>query len=130
MSRKAKLKSTEQSKTETNREPDRSLWDKVRERAKDAVSNEILPTLGAMGRQGASELGQALKAFPDSIGPQETTGTIGNPTQQQISAGFGLYDKDHAPSSPSQGSELALQPEVQQGPSVHGPEIEEPDLEP
>jgi hypothetical protein len=39
--------------------------------------------LMAAGRQGADEIGQALKAFPDSIQVQEP-GTILNPTQGEI----------------------------------------------
>ena len=38
-------------------------------------------------------MAQALKAFPDSISPVETTGTIGNPTQMQISQEFGVHGK-------------------------------------
>jgi hypothetical protein len=41
--------------------------------------------LAAAGRQGLGELGQALKAFPDSIQVQEP-GTIFNPTQGEIAA--------------------------------------------
>ena len=40
-------------------------------------------TVEAFGRQGLGELGQALKAFPDSIQVQEH-GTIFNPTQGEI----------------------------------------------
>jgi hypothetical protein len=42
-------------------------------------------TLEAAARQGADELGAALKAFPDSIQTQET-GTIWNPTQGEVAA--------------------------------------------
>lgn len=42
-------------------------------------------TLAAAGRQGADELGMALKAFPDSIQVEEP-GTIWNPTQGEIAA--------------------------------------------
>ena len=42
-------------------------------------------TLAAAGRQGADELGMALKAFPDSIQADEV-GTIWNPTQGEIAA--------------------------------------------
>ncbi len=42
-------------------------------------------TLAAAGRQGADELGAALKAFPDSIQTQET-GTVWSPTQGEIAA--------------------------------------------
>lgn len=42
-------------------------------------------TIEAAGRQGLGELGQALKAFPDSIQVQEP-GTIFNPTQGEIAA--------------------------------------------
>jgi hypothetical protein len=40
-------------------------------------------TLMAAGRQGADEIGQALKAFPESIQVQEP-GTILSPTQGEI----------------------------------------------
>ncbi|KAJ3064489.1 hypothetical protein HK102_008188, partial [Quaeritorhiza haematococci] len=42
-------------------------------------------TLAAAGRQGADELGTALKAFPDSIQADEP-GTLWNPTQGEIAA--------------------------------------------
>lgn len=42
-------------------------------------------TLAAAARQGADELGSALKAFPESIQVQET-GSIWNPTQGEIAA--------------------------------------------
>lgn len=42
-------------------------------------------TLAAAGRQGADELGMALKAFPDSIQADEP-GTVWNPTQGEIAA--------------------------------------------
>jgi hypothetical protein len=41
--------------------------------------------LAAAARQGADELGAALKAFPESIQTQET-GTIWNPTQGEVTA--------------------------------------------
>lgn len=41
--------------------------------------------LAASARQGADELGAALKAFPDAIQVQET-GTLWNPTQGEIAA--------------------------------------------
>ena len=40
--------------------------------------------LYAFARQGAKELSQALKAFPDSLHPVEEPGTLGNPTMQMI----------------------------------------------
>ena len=52
-----------------------SAWNAV---AKDG-------TIAAAGRQGADELGMALKAFPDSIQAEEP-GTIWNPTQGEIAA--------------------------------------------
>lgn len=86
---------------------------------------EIKATLQAMVRQGAAEMGQALKAFPDSIGPQETTGTVGNPTQQQISASFGLYGKNaSAPSAAASVYGKANEPTVNQEKEL------EPDYEP
>jgi hypothetical protein len=41
--------------------------------------------IAAAGRQGIGELGQALKAFPDSIQVEEP-GTLFNPTQGEIAA--------------------------------------------
>lgn len=41
--------------------------------------------LAAAGRQGADELGEALKAFPDSLQTQEV-GTLFNPTQGEVAA--------------------------------------------
>lgn len=61
-------------------------------RIKDAITND--GHLAAFGRQGIGELGQALKAFPDSIGVEEP-GTIFNPTQGEIAA-------DRKPPSPSE----------------------------
>jgi hypothetical protein len=42
-------------------------------------------TLAAFMRQGADEVGAALKAFPDAIQTQES-GTVWNPTQGEIAA--------------------------------------------
>jgi hypothetical protein len=42
-------------------------------------------TLAAFMRQGADELGAALKAFPDAIQTQES-GTVFNPTQGEIAS--------------------------------------------
>lgn len=53
------------------------------------MSSEVEPrkigagALQAAGRQGAKELGEALKAFPDSISVSEP-GTVFNPTQGEI----------------------------------------------
>ena len=55
-------------------------------------------TLAAFWRQGADEIGMALKAFPDSIHVDEP-GTILNPTQGEIAA-------DRKPKLPSP-SEIA-----------------------
>ena len=43
------------------------------------------PALNAMARQGADELGAALKAFPDSI-QQEEVGVAWNPPVSEIAA--------------------------------------------
>jgi hypothetical protein len=51
------------------------IWDAI---AKDGH-------IAAMGRQGADEMGIALKAFPDSISIDEP-GTLWNPTQGEIAA--------------------------------------------
>jgi hypothetical protein len=47
-------------------------------------------TLAAAWRQGLGELGQALKAFPDSIQHHEL-GTIGSPTPGEIAQGRGAF---------------------------------------
>ncbi len=93
-----KVKSAEQAKEQdasaqaTNDSKKQSLgdkaWNYTKQTLKD-MAEDIVPMGKAYGRMGASEVGVALKAFPDSIGPQETTGTMGNPTQQQISEDFG-----------------------------------------
>lgn len=70
-----------------------NLKQTVKEAAVHGLTVEIPQTVMAYGRMGASEAAIGLKAFPDSIGPQETTGTVGNPTQQQISQGFEIYGK-------------------------------------
>lgn len=44
-------------------------------------------------RQGSKELGQALKAFPDSMQPVEEPGTLGNPTQAQLTNGMKEEEK-------------------------------------
>lgn len=76
----------EQEAMEATRSPSLAakIWDAI---AKDGH-------LAAAGRQGLDELGQALKAFPDSIGVDEP-GTIFNPTQGEIAA-------DRKPPSPSE----------------------------
>ena len=51
------------------------------EKILDAITKD--GHLAAMGRQGADEMGMALKAFPDSIGIDEP-GTLWNPTQGEI----------------------------------------------
>lgn len=52
-------------------------------------------TLAAAFRQGASEIGEALKAFPDSIHVQEP-GTVLNPTQGEIAASRESHAPSHA----------------------------------
>ena len=71
----------------------KELTNTVKESFAHGMKVDIPQTLMAYGRMGASEIAMGLKAFPDSIGPQETTGTVGNPTQQQISQGFEIYGK-------------------------------------
>ena len=53
-------------------------------------------TLAAAFRQGANEIGHALKAFPDSIQVHES-GTILSPTQGEIAAARDAHDSAHAP---------------------------------
>ncbi len=74
-------------------QPDPNADTSLRAKIREAWETDLKPTLKATGRQGASELAQGLKAFPDSISPVETTGTIGNPTQMQISQEFGVHGK-------------------------------------
>jgi hypothetical protein len=52
--------------------------------------------LAAAGRQGAMELGVALKAFPDSISADEP-GTLWNPTQGEIAADRKNSDMERSP---------------------------------
>jgi hypothetical protein len=56
--------------------------------------------LAAAGRQGADEIGSALKAFPESIQSQEP-GTIFNPTQGEIAASRkdSVFGHSHTPPS-------------------------------
>ncbi|MCZ2109939.1 MAG: hypothetical protein LC118_10305 [Dehalococcoidia bacterium] len=68
-----------------------SAWNAV---AKDG-------TIAAAGRQGADELGMALKAFPDSIQAEEP-GTIWNPTQGEIASA-----RNHDPTPSSSPSAIA-----------------------
>jgi hypothetical protein len=92
-------------------------------------------TLAAAARQGADELGAALKAFPDSIQVQES-GTVWNPTQGEIGAarqgqqtrglGHSSYYSSYshtAGSRESWPSELASQPRHQAG-FDHGNDID------
>jgi hypothetical protein len=51
-------------------------------------------TLAAAWRQGLGELGEALKAFPDSIQVREL-GSIGAPTPGEISMQRSLYGFSH-----------------------------------
>jgi hypothetical protein len=51
-------------------------------------------TLAAAWRQGLSEIGEALKAFPDSIQVREL-GTIGAPTPGEIGQQRGVFGLNH-----------------------------------
>jgi hypothetical protein len=84
--------------------------------------------LAASFRQGADELGAALKAFPDSI-QREESGTILNPTQGEIAAGR-EQNRDHggfwicsSASRPMWPSEIADQNRHQPG-KDHGPGLD------
>jgi hypothetical protein len=57
------------------------------------MGTDIVATGTAMARQGASELGLALKSFPDALGPVDAVGTPYNPTQMQVSQEFGVFGK-------------------------------------
>ena len=57
-------------------------------------------TLAAAWRQGLDEIGQALKAFPESIQVSEM-GTIGSPTPAEISQQRGVFSRDREQNNPS-----------------------------
>lgn len=57
-------------------------------------------TIAAAMRQGADEIGMALKAFPDSIHVEEP-GTILNPTQGEIASARGQAPSPSTATSPS-----------------------------
>lgn len=71
-----------------------------------AVSQAVMRDghIAAMGRQGAGELGQALKAFPESV-QNDTPGTLFNPTQGEIakSRDAGVHGADDRPSQAKVG---------------------------
>jgi hypothetical protein len=73
---------------QTNEQPKESLLGRaVQAAVKDG-------TLAAAWRQGLGELGEALKAFPDSIHVREL-GTIGAPTPGEISQQRGIFGQGH-----------------------------------
>jgi hypothetical protein len=51
-------------------------------------------TLAAAWRQGLGEIGEALKAFPDSIQVREL-GTVGAPTPGEIASSRGAFGQGH-----------------------------------
>ncbi len=74
-------------------------------------------TLAAAWRQGLGEIGQALKAFPDSIQAHEL-GTIGSPTPGEIAQGRGVFGPDG-----DQESHPSLVEQARAaGPGEHGPD--------
>jgi hypothetical protein len=75
--------------------------------------------LAASWRQGLGELGEALKAFPDSIQVREL-GTMGAPTPGEISLQRGVYGNHEQESHVS----LADQAHAA-GSQDHGPEQEQ-----
>lgn len=76
-----------------------------------AIYNAIMKdgTIAAAGRQGVSELGEALKAFPDSIQVREV-GTIFAPTQGEIAE-----DRKMAELSPSEIAQDQTPSTIEQG---------------
>ena len=65
-------------------------------------------SLEAMGRVGFDELAQALKAFPDSIGPMEEPGLPFTATPAIVTDQMG-YDKDAPlPTLPEMEPELEI----------------------
>jgi hypothetical protein len=67
--------------------------------------------LEAMGRVGWDELGQALKAFPDSIGPMDETGLpfTTTPAIAGDQMGFGHHEDPHLP--PIEPYEPGMEPQ-------------------
>jgi hypothetical protein len=69
--------------------------------------------LEAMGRVGFDELAQALKAFPDSIGPMEEPGLPFTATPAIVTDQMG-YDRDaHLPPLPDMQPQM--EPEIEIG---------------
>jgi hypothetical protein len=58
---------------------------RVREAAVDVSESKGAVPLWAAFRQGGNEMGQALKAFPDSIQASPELGGIGTATQREVS---------------------------------------------
>lgn len=84
---------------------DMSKPDGVIARVAHAITKDGM--LAAAFRQGATELAQALRAFPDSIHAEEP-GTLLNPTQGEIASSRKLPSpseiaKDNQPYRPEQG---------------------------
>jgi hypothetical protein len=72
-------------------------------------------SLSAMGRVGWDEIGQALKAFPDSIGPMEEPGLPFTATSAIVSDQMG-YDHDAMLDAAAQGIQREPpEPEIELG---------------
>lgn len=61
------------------------------ESTRNALNQMSKGYLKAMARMGVDELSQALKAFPESIGPQQEVGAPFEPTPQEIFQEQGGY---------------------------------------
>lgn len=93
----------------------------LREAIAESVEKAIAPlmrdgTLAAAWRQGADEIGQALKAFPESISAHHEPGTINNPLYLDIAKARESYTP-----SPSEliDRQRTNEPEQDQGQDHH-----------
>jgi hypothetical protein len=79
------------------------------------INENIMPAMYAFMRQGSKEVGQALKAFPDSIHPVEEIGTMGNPTQLTVNQEQGnVWGKPDAAQGRDPSFDAQLEAKAQQ----------------
>lgn len=78
------------------------------ERAKVEVSAQVDASI----RQGAGEMAQFLKAFPESVNPVEVAGGMGNPVSQEI------YQQHHPDEFEQRLDRSAAQVPKQQDPEM------------
>jgi hypothetical protein len=82
--------------------------------------------LAAAGRQGADEIGTALKAFPDAIQAAET-GTIFNPTQGEVAQARSGHESHsvfrsryYSAYTPPEGTHASWPSEIAKSSHTHG----------